>query len=102
MMYMMYMKYSTYISQETAMTKLPASQVRKEFAEALNKVAYQHERIVLHRRGKDVAALVPLRDLELLEALEDQLDIDAANKALADPKNKKRIPWGQVRAKLGL
>jgi antitoxin Phd len=85
-----------------AMTKLPASQVRKDFAEALNKVAYQHERIVLHRRGKDVAALVPVEDLELLEALEDQLDIEAADKAMADPENRKRIPWDQVKAKVGL
>ncbi len=84
------------------MTKLPASQVRKDFAEALNKVAYQHERIVLHRRGKDVAALVPVEDLELLEKLEDQLDIEAADKALADPQNQTRIPWEQVKAKLGL
>ncbi len=84
------------------MTKLPASQVRKDFAEALNKVAYQHERIVLHRRGKDVAALVSIEDLELLEALEDQLDIEAADKAMADPENRKRIPWDQVKAKLGL
>ncbi len=84
------------------MTKLPASQVRKDFAEALNKVAYQHERIVLHRRGKDVAALVPVEDLELLEALDDQLDIEAADKAMADPENQKRIPWDRVKAKLGL
>ena len=84
------------------MTKLPASQVRKDFAEALNKVAYQHERIVLHRRGKDVAVLVPMEDLELLEKLEDQLDIEAADKALANPENKKRVPWKQVKAKLGL
>jgi prevent-host-death family protein len=84
------------------MTKLPASQVRKDFAEALNKVAYQHERIVLHRRGKDVAVLVPMEDLELLEKLEDQLDIEAADQALADPQNKTRIPWEQVKAKLGL
>jgi len=83
------------------MTKLPASQVRKDFAEALNKVAYQRERIVLHRRGKDVAALVPMEDLELLEALEDQHDIEAADKALVDPKNRKRIPWDRAKAKLG-
>ena len=84
------------------MTKLAASQARKDFADALNKVAYQHERIVLHRRGRDVAALVPVEDLELLERIEDQLDIDAADGALADPRNKKRVPWAQVKAKLGL
>ena len=41
-------------------------------------------------------------DLRLLEALEDRLDIEAARKALADPKNRKRISWGKVKAGLGL
>jgi len=34
-----------------------------------------------------VAALVPIEDLELLERLEDQLDIEAADRAMADPEN---------------
>jgi prevent-host-death family protein len=67
------------------MTRLPASQVRTELADTLNRVAYGGERIVLHRRGKDIAALVSMADLELLRTLEDRLDNEAADKALSEP-----------------
>ena len=56
------------------MTRIATGKVRQAFAETMNRVANGRERIVLHRRGKDVAALIPLEDLTLLEALEDRLD----------------------------
>jgi len=46
-----------------------------------------------------VAALVPVRDLRLLEALENRIDLEAARKALEDPSS---IPWEMVKAELGL
>ena len=48
----------------------------------VNRVAYGKERVILSRRGRDLAAIVPLEDVELLEALEDRLDLDAARAAL--------------------
>ncbi len=75
------------------------SEIRGTFAEALNKAAYGKERIVIARRGKRLAALIPVEDLELLEALEDRIDVAAAKRALAE---KKRIPYEQVRRELGL
>lgn len=77
------------------------SEARDDFAELVNRVAYAHERVRLVRRGRDLAAVVPTEDLELLEALDDELDLDAARDALADPANAGRIPWEDVRARLG-
>lgn len=84
------------------MTRLNASEVRNDFAVTLNRVAYGKDRVVLHRRGKDLAAIIPMDDLALLEALEDYMDVEEARKALADPRNRKRIPWTKVKTKLGL
>lgn len=67
------------------MVRIAANEARKEFAEVLNRVACKGERIILQRRGKDVAALVPLEDLQLIEALEDEVDLEEARKALAEP-----------------
>ena len=53
------------------MTKMTASEARKGFSETLNRVAFGKERIVLHRHGRDVAALISIEDLELLRAIED-------------------------------
>jgi prevent-host-death family protein len=83
------------------MTRLEASKAREDFADTLNRVAYGHERIVLRRRGKDVAALVPLEDLAFLEQLEDRVDLEEAKRILADP-NEAPIPYRRVRKELKL
>ncbi len=84
------------------MTRLSASSARKDFADVLNRVAYRGERILLERRGKTVAALVPPEDVELLEKLEDRADLKAARKALKEAEEKGTIPWETVKAELGL
>lgn len=86
------------------MRRLATGKVRQEFADTLNRVAYGRERVVLHRRGKDVAALIPIDDLELLEAIEDRIDVEDADSILAEAKAKreKPIPWEKAKKKLGL
>jgi prevent-host-death family protein len=84
------------------MTRINASEVREDFAEILNRVAYRGERIVVHRRGKDVVALVPVEDVALLQALEDRIDLEEARKALAEARAKGTIPWEALKTELGL
>ena len=83
------------------MIREAASNVRKDFAEAPNRVAFGGERIILHRRGKDVAVLVPMGDLELLEEIEDILDSREAALRIANP-NEAPIPYERVRKELDL
>lgn len=80
------------------MARMAASQARENFATILNEVAFGGQRILLHRHGKDVAAVVPIEDVELLEALEDKMDLDAARKALAEKGS--RIKWEQLKKQL--
>ncbi len=72
-------------------------EIRNNLADALNRVAYAGERIVLERRGKAVAALVSMKDLALLEQLEEEQDIKAARKAL---KEKGAVPLEEVKKRL--
>jgi prevent-host-death family protein len=58
--------------------------IRNSLADAINRVAYAGERIILERRGKGVAALVSVEDLALLERLENEADVKAARKALKE------------------
>ena len=83
------------------MVKVEATVARNGFSDIINKVAFGADRVVIARRGKPMVAVIPLEDLRLLELLEDHLDIEAARKALADPKNRVRIPWEKVKAGLG-
>jgi len=84
------------------MSELPITDAREDLAEVVNRVAYGHERVRLTRRGKPLAAVVSIEDVELLERLEDQADLDAMREALADPANAEPIPWEQVKTELGL
>ena len=56
---------------------------REEFADAINRAAFGNERVLLRRRGRAVAAVVPINDLRLLEALENRIDLVDARDALA-------------------
>lgn len=80
------------------------AEIRNNMADAINRVAYQGERVILERRGKGVAAIVSMEDLALLEALETREDVKAARKALAEMKRKgvKPLPWAQMKKELGL
>ena len=84
------------------MVKIEATKARREFSELLNTVKYGADRVVIERRGKEMAALIPVRELRLLEMLEDRIDLEAARKALANPKNKIRVPLDDVKKRLGL
>ena len=84
---------------------ITASEARDEFAEIINRVAYGGERIVIRRHEKELAAVIPLEDLRLLERLiveeEDRIDAEAARKALADPDDES-VPWEEARKEIGL
>jgi len=86
------------------MTRLPSGKVRQDFSETVNRVAYGRERIILHRRGRDLAALIPVEDLALLEAVEDRLDVEEAEKILAEAKarGERPVPWEKAKKKLRL
>ena len=84
------------------MTTLSTVKARENFSDLVNRSAYGKERVVLTRRGKGVAAVVPIEDLNLLEAIEDRLDLEDIEKALADPENRRAIPWDKVKKDLGL
>ena len=80
------------------MARIAASEAREKFATILNEVAFGGERVLLHRHGKDVAAVVPIEDLELLEALEDKMDLETARRALAEKGS--RVKWEQLKKEL--
>jgi len=94
----LYGLYKTIHSYMTTRRKIASSTARSEFADMVNRAAYAGERVIVHRRKKPVAAVVPLADLELLERLEDRVDLEEARKRLNEPT----IPWTKIKKDLGL
>ena len=81
------------------MRKVSTVEARDQLSTIINRAAFGKERVVLTRRGKELAAVVPIEDVKLLEDLEDRLDLEAAREAL---KEEGTIPWEKVKAELGL
>jgi len=67
-------------------------------------VTYGGERILLRRRGRDLAAIVPMEDLALIEKIEDATDVREAKKALTRMRRtgKKPVPLEKLKRNLGL
>jgi prevent-host-death family protein len=89
---------------EGSMRRLNVVELKNSLGEVLNRAEYQGERIIVHRRGKDSAAIISIEDLRLFERLlenaEDRLDIEAARVALAE--SDERIPYEAFRRRQGL
>ena len=81
------------------MTKVAATELRTAISDLLDRVVHHGERVTVERYGKPVAALVSSEDLQLLEAIENRMDLEAARKALREPG---RRSWDEVRAELAL
>ena len=84
------------------MSRISTVDARDNFSDLVNRAAYGKERMVLTRRGKSVAAVVPLEDLEILEFLETRIDYEEARRALAEAKDDKFVAWENLKADLGL
>ncbi len=81
------------------MTSITVTEAREGLADLLNEVAFAKKRIAITRRNKDVAVLVCVEDVALLEQLEDRMDIEAARQAIKEGGS---IPWSKLRKQLGL
>jgi len=81
-------------------TKISTADARKKFSNLVNRVAFGKESIILTRRGEELAALVTMDELRLLQELEDRIDIADAMKAIKEPGED--IPAEQFWKKLGL
>lgn len=77
------------------MTRLNLSKAREEFPEVIDRAVNGKERTILSRRGKDLAAVIPIEDLRLLERLareeRDRIDLDDARAALREAEEKGTI-----------
>jgi prevent-host-death family protein len=85
-----------------ALNSATTVEARSGFAELVNRAAYGKERVVLKRRGKAVAAVVPIDDIDLLRFIEDEADIRDALIARREAKQKGSVSLEDLRRRLGV
>lgn len=82
-------------------TLINTLEAKDQFPDLINRVVQNKERILLTRRGKEIAALIPFDDFEHLLAIQNQLDLTEAIDALKEARKKGTVPLEVVESELG-
>jgi prevent-host-death family protein len=82
----------TFMPRNSLENYLNVSDIRKNLADILNQVAYGGTRVVLGRRGREIAALVPIQDLESLRQLARKLSVVPPPKKSTPSASPRRRP----------
>ena len=82
-------------------TSIKTVDAKEEFTELLNRVAHNKERIILTRRNNEIAALIPIEDLVLLQSIENKADLEIAANALKEARDKGSMTLEDFKEELG-
>jgi prevent-host-death family protein len=83
-------------------SSVPVSKARHDMKDIVNRVAYRKERIYLTSHDKKMVAVVPLEDIEALEAMEDAQDLLIAKERIAKSEAEGTFTTQELRSRLGL
>lgn len=87
------------------MNRMTVAEARAGFADALNRATYAHERTIITRHDDEVAAIVSIDEIRLLDALieryEDESDVADARTALLEARED-RVAWGDLKREFDL
>jgi len=75
------------------------AKAREWFFRVLNGKSLVGNRFIITKRGKAVAAVVPIEDLEIIQQSEENKDVTEANRILPDP-NSEFIHWEEAKKEL--
>lgn len=71
-------------------------EAKEEFADVITRVSHHKERIILTRRGKAVAALIPIEDFESLQTSQNKHDLEEATEALRESREKGTVTLDEL------
>jgi prevent-host-death family protein len=84
------------------MENITTAEARKHLADLLNRAAYGKERFVVTRHGKELVAIVPVEDLDLLRRLRQFVSRKEVEEALRDLEAGETVSWEGIKSDLGL
>lgn len=87
------------------MTRVSVADARKALSEILNRAAYAHQRTIITRHDEDLAAIISIDELRLLDALiqmhEDKVDLADARSALMEARDD-GVAWDAIKSEFDL
>lgn len=84
-----------------AVTILNTLEAKEQFADLINRVVHSKERVILTRRGKEIAAIIPIEDLALLQDSQDHQDLREAIEALKEARSVGTITLQELKEDVG-
>lgn len=82
-------------------TQVSTIDAKEEFSDLVNRVSHYKERIILTRRGKEIAAIVPIEDLLQIQAKHNQADLNEATEAFQEARGRGTISLDELKEKIG-
>jgi prevent-host-death family protein len=82
-------------------TSINTVEAKEQFSELINRVSHNNERIILTRRGKEIAAIVPVDDLLILLKSQNKTDLQEAVESLKQTRELGSITWDDLKEELG-
>ncbi len=83
------------------MAEIDPTKSEAKLANLVDRAVQNKERVRIGIEGNEVAAVIPVEDLELLERLEDQLDLLETFEALHEASEEGGfLPWDEFRKQL--
>lgn len=74
---------------------------KEQFTDLVNRVAHNNERVILTRRGKEIAVLIPIDDLKVLQDSQDKYDLREAIESLKEARNAGTISLDKLKEDIG-
>jgi prevent-host-death family protein len=75
---------------------------KEQFTDLINRVAHSKERVILTRRGKEIAVLIPLEDFKLLQESQDKHDLREAIDSLKAARSLGSISLDTLKEEIGV
>jgi prevent-host-death family protein len=82
-------------------TTISTIDAKEAFADLLNRVAHNKERIILTRRDKNIAAIIPIEDLALLQDSQNKHDLHDAVEALREARENGTVTLEELKDDIG-
>lgn len=80
-------------------THMNTVDAKETFSELINRVSHQHECVILTRRGKEIAALIPIELLTDIKNAQNKQDLADAVAALKEAREQGTITLEDFNAK---
>lgn len=82
-------------------TSINTADAKEDFTDLINRVAHNKERVILTRRDKEIAAIIPIEDLKILEQNQNKDHLAEATEALKEARAKGTLTLEELKEEIG-